>query len=239
MNDNMKIWDAVEKSDTKYTKADDTGANRGMTSINGVYLMKRATEIFGSIGIGWGFNILEERLDDCFVITTKDNGEVMTKTHTIKIELWYKQGAEIGKLVNFGHTKYIYKSKYGVTVDEEAPKKSLTDAIKKCLSMLGFCADIHMGEFEDREYLAERQRESALSHAEDKDLEKAAQEKEFNDWVIQELKVYDQIDTLKNLKVIYDLHTNKAVRRHSKAAEAAFNKAYEARKSIIINGDKK
>ena len=54
--DNLSIWNKVQETDPKFTKKD----YGGFTSINGVYLYKKATDIFGPIGIGWGFDILDE-----------------------------------------------------------------------------------------------------------------------------------------------------------------------------------
>ncbi len=223
---NLKIWNKVQETDPKYTKPDNYS---GFTSINGVYLIKKATEIFGPMGIGWGFDILDERYDEGIPFAVKDVGPVMSKSHTLKIELWYKQGEEIGKVINFGHTKYIYKTKNGYMIDEEAPKKSLTDAIKKCLSMLGFASDIFMGQFEDSEYVEELTRKSQIEHADDKDSERLLQIKEHQEWVAQELKCYSLIDDAKALKTVYTGHMRKCSRRNDKAGQESFTKTYEKR----------
>ena len=39
-------------------------------------------------------------------------------------------------------------------VDEDAPKKSVTDGMVKCLSMLGFAGDIFSGQWDDSKYVA-------------------------------------------------------------------------------------
>ena len=227
--DNLKIWSAVQETDPKYTKADHTGANKGFTSINGVYMFKRATETFGPIGIGWGYDILEERFDDAHFVIVKDIDPVMTKNHTVKIKLWYKQGDQTGSIINYGHTKYIYRSKYGVTVDEEAPKKSLTDAIKKCLSLLGFSSDIFMGQFEDQDYVDELNRRSQIEHADDKDTERLLQIKEHNDWLDNELKSYAMIDSTKALATVYAVHMRKVSRRGDEAGKKLLTETYETR----------
>jgi hypothetical protein len=38
-------------------------------------------------------------------------------------------------------------------VDEDAPKKSVTDGMVKCLSMLGFAGDIFSGQWDDSKYV--------------------------------------------------------------------------------------
>ncbi|WP_434771820.1 hypothetical protein [Pseudomonas entomophila] len=52
-----------------------------------------------------------------------------------------------------------------MTTDGEAPKKSLTDAIKKALSMLSFSADVFLGLFDDNAYVQQRQEETAIEVA--------------------------------------------------------------------------
>lgn len=59
--DNMKIWRSVMRTDPRYTK-DLAGAGFEGTSINAEYMIMRATEIFGPIGTGWGFEVLEDRM---------------------------------------------------------------------------------------------------------------------------------------------------------------------------------
>ena len=224
-NKNMNIWDKAQETDPKFTKKD----YGGFTSINGIYLIRKATSIFGAMGIGWGFEILEERYDEGVPFMTKDVGQVMAKSHTIKLELWFKQDGELGKVVNFGHTKYIYKTKNGHMIDEEAPKKSLTDAIKKCLSMLGFSADIFMGQYEDRDYVDELTRRSEVEHADDKDAERLKQVTEYREWVESELKAYSMIDDASSLQNVYNSHMKNANRRGSDWAKEKFTKTYENR----------
>lgn len=150
--DNLEVWNKVKKTDLKWT-IESTQRN-GLISINGMYCTMRATELFGPCGIGWGYDIIEERIDDGVQQKHKE-GDYITKTHTIKIKLWYMIGDQKGTITHFGHTPYIMKSKYGAYEDTEAPKKSLTDAIKKCLSMIGVGADIHLGQFDDHSYRSE------------------------------------------------------------------------------------
>jgi len=149
---NMEIWDRVKKTDLKYTKEGGKETNF-LTSINGLYCAMRATEVFGICGIGWGWDILEERYDQG-VLHKHENGDYHAVTHTIKIKLWFVIGEKRGEIPHFGHTPYIMRSTFGAYMDNEAPKKSLTDAIKKCLSMIGVGADIHLGQMDDQSYKA-------------------------------------------------------------------------------------
>ena len=131
-NKNMDLWDSVKETSPKWTKP---GQNQ-LTSINGMYCIMRATEKFGPCGIGWGYEILEDRLDQGAEMI-HDALKYNVTTHTIKIRLWYKWAGETGEVFHYGHTPFIMKSKRGPYQDDDPAKKSLTDAIKKCLSMIG------------------------------------------------------------------------------------------------------
>lgn len=187
MSDNSRIWDAVKKTDPSATKTSIQGG-RQQTSIDGYWVIGRATEVFGPVGIGWGYEILEERLDDgAPALVPQGEGNpplvVTTKTHTIKLRFWYKFGGERGEVIQYGHTPAIYRSKHGVSDDGEAPKKSLMDAIKKSLSMLGFCADVFTGQFDDRDYVNQVKIESDIEKAEDREAEIATKRAELTDSV--------------------------------------------------------
>ncbi|EBU9171800.1 hypothetical protein FYT70_06155 [Salmonella enterica subsp. enterica] len=177
--DNLELWKNVFKTDERFTTA--FSVNGGGTSINGTYMTMIATREFGPKGIGWGVDILEERFDNGAPITrtvkgTDGNntwelipdgvGGILTeKHHIIKIRLWYIRNGVRGEEISFGCTPYIYGSKYGPICDGEATKKSLTDATKKALSALGFCADIFMGLYDNPEYRQKNKAEFALKNA--------------------------------------------------------------------------
>ena len=53
-------------------------------------------------------------------------------------------------------TEVVSRDKRGIVTDSEFAKKSLTDALTKAASWLGFSADIHLGKFDDVRYVQER-----------------------------------------------------------------------------------
>ena len=234
--DNLKLWNSVQETDPKFTKPE---GKTGRTAINGTYLFKKATEAFGACGIGWGYEILEDRLEKGSPFKTKDIEEVIySQSHTIKLKFWFIQGEKKGEIFSFGHTKYLYNTNKGyVMVDEEAPKKSLTDAIKKALSMLGFAGDIFMGEYENTDYVDELGRKSLIEHADDKDAERLRQIKEHKDWISREIKGYQLIDDIKPLEKFHIVNVRKCKRRADVEGEQEFTIAYENRIKEI-NDDK-
>lgn len=149
---NLDLWSSVEKTDPSFTKQfSRTGGFRG-TATNATYLAKRATETFGPMGIGWGINVIGEEMMQ---------GAGDTKIHKVHARLWYILDGKRGEIESFGQTEFVGKNKYGPFTDEEAPKKSLTDAMTKALSLLGFAADIHLGLYDDNKYVNDIKREFA------------------------------------------------------------------------------
>ena len=146
MSDNLKVWNAVEKTDPKYTKAFSKAGGFSGTAINATYLIKKATELWGPIGGAWGPEVEDERYVE---------GAEGTIIHVLRIRLKHPTGW----LHAYGQTTFVGKNKHGMFTDEEAPKKSLTDAISKGLSMLGFSADVFLGLYDDNKYVNDRKAE--------------------------------------------------------------------------------
>lgn len=193
--DNLELWKRVFKTDERFTKS--FTQNGGGTSINGTYLTMLATREFGPKGIGWGVDILEERFDIGAPITRqvkgKDNNAswelvldgngntVNEQHHVVTVRLWYILNGVRGEETAYGCTPYIYGSKYGITCDGEATKKSLTDATKKALSGLGFSGDIFMGLYDNLEYRQKNKAEFDLKNASETAEDAVRLRQEFDD----------------------------------------------------------
>ena len=52
---NTTIWDQVCKTDPRHTKK--VNQRGGFTAIDAHYQVQRATEVFGPVGIGWGYHL--------------------------------------------------------------------------------------------------------------------------------------------------------------------------------------
>lgn len=231
---NMAIWDEVSTTDPSATKAG-TVDGQSITTINGVYVAKRATERFGPIGIGWGYEIVEERYDDAGPIFDAETKALITnaRNHTIRLRFWYMEDGVKGEFEQFGHTKYLYRSKYGFTVDPEAPKKSLTDAMKKCASLLGFCADIYLGMFDDQAYVEEQRQRERLESAEDKIEEAAKQEEEHAKWLGETIRLIGESKTMSMLGGIYKTSARKLELRKDEKGMRRLTAAMEKAKARI------
>lgn len=161
MNENTSLWQAVEKTDPAYTKQFSRGGGFKGTATNATYLARKATEQFGPCGTGWGVQVVDEEIIDGAPLLLEGVVVAHERIHKVRAKLWYVRNGERGEVEQFGQTQIVGKNKNGFFTDEEAPKKSLTDAMSKCLSLLGFSADIHLGLYDDNKYVAGLQAEFA------------------------------------------------------------------------------
>ena len=158
---NIDLWQAVEKTDPAYTKQFSRGGGFKGTATNATYLAHKATEQFGPCGIGWGMTVLDEQIIQGAPFLLNDVVIGHEAIHKVRAQLWYVRDGVRGVVEQFGQTQIVGKNKNGYYTDEEAPKKSLTDAMSKCLSLLGFSADIHLGLYDDNKYLTALKEEFA------------------------------------------------------------------------------
>lgn len=229
-NANTRIWDQVDVTDPSATKNfTGMGGFKG-TAIKPTYLMHKATEVFGPCGEGWGWVVLEDRFDEGGPLQapTKewpDAPRINAKLHTLKIELWYlgKDGQKC-TIQHYGHTPFVYFQQGKIMTDWEAAKKSLTDAIGKCLQPLGFAADIHMGLFDDAAYVDAVRDEVAITKAEDKVTEEARQKQERLDYIKSVVETMQGAQSAQELKKIHDHAVRILAARKDNGAVQRINK---------------
>jgi hypothetical protein len=150
MSDNLALWNSVEKTPLDQTKPI-TGKSYSGTSPKPHYLIRKATETFGPCGIGWGFTIEDERIEE------GAGGERMS---IARVKVWYEWSGKRGEVEHIGGTSFSGTRASGKPfTDEDAPKKSVTDALIKALSMIGFAGDIFMGRYDDSKYVSELREE--------------------------------------------------------------------------------
>ena len=135
--DPLRLWSQVETTDPAHTRH--VNQRGGFTAIDAQWQVLQATTAFGGpMGVGWGFDwTREEGPADLFIIRGR---------------LWFTDpatGVE-GAVEQYG------AASFGQRVDADAPKKAVTDAFTKCLSLLGFSADVFLGRFDDSKYVAEQ-----------------------------------------------------------------------------------
>lgn len=151
----MELWNRVKVTDPSAVKKI-TGKPYQGDSPKPYWLIQRATEEFGPCGEGWGVEVKSEgfhRMTDTDVM------------HTAVVTVWYMRDGKRCAVEQMGQTKACYaKSAGGMMVDEDAGKKSVTDGMVKCLSMIGFAGDIFSGQWNDSKYIEWAAEETARRH---------------------------------------------------------------------------
>lgn len=211
--ENMALWNQVCVTDPAAVKKI-TGKPYQGNSPKPYWLIQRATEVFGPCGKGWGVEVKSEGFHR------------MTQTdvmHSAVVVVWYMQDGKRCQIEQMGQTKACYeKSAGGFMVDEDAGKKSVTDGMVKCLSMIGFAGDIFSGRWDDSSY-----------------VEWAAQQFEpepqrMSDDAIQMYKhQFDEATTLAALKAAGDKACSIADAMGDTEAREVLGNAYAARKKQL------
>ncbi|HEF8772443.1 TPA: hypothetical protein RG734_001434 [Providencia stuartii] len=241
-NDHLNIWKRVQRTDARFTKPLE-GVGFVGTSINSTYMFMRATEIFGPIGEGWGYEVIEEKFIDgkplVEPVLDERNKQVATRflrdsdgslfceqNHSLKIKFWYIIECETrGEFESYGATPYRYQTNYGIKVDGEVIKKSLTDAIKKALSMLGFSSDVFMGMHDNPEYVASNKLEYEIKAATDNAEDVTRVRKELDDKFTKHTETMRSAVTQNELRGIASTLTRE-ISTHIKLAQDRGDKEY-------------
>lgn len=165
----LELWEKVETTDPKHTKPYKGKGGFSGTAIKPIYLIKKATELWGPMGHRWGVKILTENIYDGCPMFSPTGIAGYEKLHSVLIELRYpiveSDQEGLATVQSFGHTLMVgSREKNGVVTyftDDEAPKKSMTDAIGNALHRLGFSADIYFGHFDGSKYDTDTKPEAA------------------------------------------------------------------------------
>jgi hypothetical protein len=159
--ENMKIWDALGKTDPAHTKQFTRAGGFKGTAVKPMWANKQMTEFFGPCGVGWG------QTEPQFQVVPASDEILVYCT----VGLWYIAGDTFSKLVyGVGGDKVMTqifakdgqgnkirgedgKFKTYPQTDDEAFKKAYTDALSNAMKFIGVAADVHMGLFDDNKYV--------------------------------------------------------------------------------------
>ena len=139
---NLDLWNKHADIDPAFTKPITGKAYKG-TSPSPQYVIRCLTDMFGPVGQGFGWDVTAEGWQPL-------GDEVL---HWCRIRFWHTDRAN--GFDAYGQTKALMKTKNGMMADEDAPKKSLTDAIVKAASQVGVAANIFLGRWDDQKYVAQ------------------------------------------------------------------------------------
>jgi len=153
MDENMKLWNDVCKTDPSHTKEVALGTfGRRFTSVDAQYQVKNATKQWGRFGDTWG--VKEEKYNQ---IHLGENDSVVNSSNNYhyclySAILYYPGGqTEIHSDIEIIHSSGKREGDY----NDDWSKKIATDALTKGLSKLGFNSDVFEGRFDDKYYVQE------------------------------------------------------------------------------------
>ena len=142
MNDKLKIWNALEKTNPAHTKPARSDYGKMITTIDAMHQIKNMTAAFGPVGKGWSYDVKYHYTEKLVFAEVKIR-------YCLQGE-WYSYGP-VCSLSPLGYVKGNKKGQ----LDEEAPKKAMTDALTKAFSHIGLNADIFLGKFDNNKYVQE------------------------------------------------------------------------------------
>ena len=133
--DNLRIYNRVREVPAEAKKPISAGRLKGMTDINPMWRIKKLTEVYGPVGIGWYYEI-----NDIW----KDEGSEGAITANVSISLYVKDNGEWSKPIQgIGGSMLVAKESKGLYTNDECYKMALTDAISVACKSLGFGANVY------------------------------------------------------------------------------------------------
>jgi hypothetical protein len=160
MSENTKLWDMLGRTDPAHVKKFKRAGGFEGTAIKPMWSYRRLTEEFGPCGYGWGVG------EPSFQVVPGDNREVLV---FCTVSAWYVCDGEKRFVHGVGGDKIVthikandkYKTPERWQNDDEAFKKSFTDAVTNAFKLIGVGADVHMGLFDDNKYVNDMRQEFA------------------------------------------------------------------------------
>lgn len=141
---NMGIWNRVDTSDPMQLKQVNIG--RKFLSIDAYPQIKKATELFGPMGIGFG--IIDHSYDIIQDVDISTKNKPNTRGHVMVFNatFWFKYpGTD-------KNGQFPIMNSQVFTGHSDTPKKLMTNSISKALSYLGFNYDVFSGRWDDDPY---------------------------------------------------------------------------------------
>lgn len=136
--ENLKFYNAGAEVPQNAKKTITGGDLNGKTDINPMWRIKKLTEMFGPVGLGWKIAVerlwLEDRLGD----------EVIANA-AITLQVKYNgiDGEWSDPIPGVGGNKALKKDKRGEVCNDEAYKMALTDAISVACKLIGIGANVY------------------------------------------------------------------------------------------------
>lgn len=142
--DNLKLWNSVDKPPKEALKEIKGGRLSGMTDIKPQWRYKAMTEQFGPCGVGWKYDIVKQ--------WTEPGSDEQIICY-VNIELFFlHDGVWSEAIPGTGGSMIVTKERAGLHTSDEGYKMALTDALSVAMSRIGVAAEIYMGNWTGSKY---------------------------------------------------------------------------------------
>lgn len=133
--ENLHIYNQSRVVPPEAIKPIEAGRLKGMSDINPMWRIKKLTELFGPVGLGWYYKITnKETLEG-------SEGQIIA---VVDIQLFVKYDNEWSMPIEgTGGASFVAKEKNGPYTNDECFKMALTDAISVACKSLGIGADVY------------------------------------------------------------------------------------------------
>ena len=141
-NNNREIWDKVKNTNPRWTKPFGK-FGKPLTAIDPMYQIMVMTDTFGAVGEGWNYKVSYTYTPTLVFaeVSVAHNKIFNDSTEWVSWD-WYGPVSSVQAL-----------TKKNGGLDDEAPKKAMTDALTKAFSHLGVSADVFLGMFDNSKYV--------------------------------------------------------------------------------------
>lgn len=226
-NQKLKFWDAVSTTDPKYVRnANVSGQNR--TTVSAQYKKRNITSAFGMFAKDWGVETGSEEYER----THFENQTCVLHYRAVAFYI-HEDKRYTFPIASSVRESYMVVNKNYLKIDDEAVKKVRTDALTKGFTDLGFNSDVHMGEFDDQDYVAGAAAKAEMNRQDT--LEEALQEAKrgIDEYCKTEVEAAEEL-TNDNAYIAAMNRISKKVEVRCKAAGMIPTK-YTARFAELIN----
>jgi hypothetical protein len=158
---NAKLYEGVFKTDPRYVRDIPSGdKGRKAKTITSAHLVRHCTEMWGPIGLFWLPHVNSERTIPGHILGDPQTNPHMQRQQTIIISMtvffphrFEKDGPiYMGAATQYGDAILVGLNKFGIFTDSTAFKKAHTAALSKCLSLVGFGADVFLGLYDNKKW---------------------------------------------------------------------------------------
>lgn len=170
-SDYLWLWERIQETDPNFVKQI-TGKQYRGNSPHPTWLIKNLTKAIGPCGDAFGWEVLDSRYLEGtpHVLKTGEGTSTVIREqmHELRIRFWWRRpgGETVNSFESYGSTRSFYMTSKGTWQhDEDAAKKSLTDAITKAISYIGGAADIFLGRWDDNKYVTELKKQYGVNGA--------------------------------------------------------------------------